>query len=85
MGYEILGLPVYLGPATTYTRESSLMSFNIGQTWATEMQSLMDGGLLKTHPILEVDGGWGGIIKGLDMLRCGEVKGQKLVVRISTM
>lgn len=82
MGFQILGLRVYLGPTTTYTREASPISFNIGQTWAAEIQSLVDQELLQPHPILEVSGGWEGIIKGLEMLRRGEVKGQKIVLKI---
>lgn len=85
MGYEILGLRVYLGPATTYTREPSQLSFGIGLKWAAEMQRLVDKGLVRPHPALEVGGRWDGIIKGLDMLVRGEVKGHKLVVRISTL
>ncbi|KKY39952.1 putative zinc binding [Diaporthe ampelina] len=84
MGYEILGQRVYLGPTTTYTREPSQLSFGIGLEWAAEMQELVDKELVRPHPALEVGGRWDGIIKGLDMLVRGEVKGHKIVVRIST-
>lgn len=83
MGYEILGDRVDLGPSSTYSREASPMCVEIGRVWVGEMQSLLDRGLVKPHPIREVQGKWDGIINGLVMLQRGEVRGEKLVVRIS--
>lgn len=85
MGYEILGQRVYLGLATTYTREPSEMAFQLGLTWAAEMQALLDRGWLDTHPVVEVQGRWEGITKGLAMLQRGEVRGHKLIVQIATL
>ena len=48
------------------------------------MQSLLDKGLITTAPIQEVEGQFEGIVKALEMLQSGEVKGKKLVVRISS-
>jgi hypothetical protein len=47
------------------------------------MQGLLDKGQIEPHPPQEITGRWEGIIKGLGMLKNGEVKGHKLVVRIS--
>ncbi|RDW74766.1 hypothetical protein BP6252_05908 [Coleophoma cylindrospora] len=84
MGPEILGARIELGD-TVYTREPSPENFEIGVVWAREMQSILDAGLVKTHPIREVPGRWEGIIHGMNMLQKGEVKGEKLVVRISDL
>lgn len=85
MGYEILNQRVNLGPTTTYTREPSETAFQVGLTWANELQVLLDKGLLQTHPLMELQGRWEGILKGLSMLQRGEVRGNKLVVRISAL
>jgi hypothetical protein len=47
------------------------------------MQKLLDAGKLKHHPVRQLDGRWDAIIEGLDMLKRGEVRGHKLVVRIA--
>ena len=44
---------------------------------------LVDSRKIKTHPIQEVPGQWDGILQGLALLESGEVRGRKLVVRIS--
>ncbi|KUI66546.1 Enoyl reductase LovC [Cytospora mali] len=81
MGYECIGLDVDLGP-TVYSRKANPRLFEITAEWAKEMQWALDRGLVKPHPIREVTGGWNGIIDGLIALQKGEVKGEKLVVRI---
>lgn len=83
MGYEILGNRVDLGPSSVYSREVSRMSFEIGQAWGTEMQSLLHKRLVRAHRARELTGDrWEAILEGLSMLQRGEVRGQKLVVRI---
>lgn len=85
MGFEGLGATVDLGPSgSTYSRQANPELFEICARWRGEVQSLMDADLIKSHPVREVPGGWQGIIDGLEMLRRGEVRGQKLVVRIAT-
>lgn len=74
-GYEGLGRPVSLGPASTdnddegvdnsvaatYSRQANLELFDITQRWTREVQALLDKGLLKPHPVREVTDGddWG--------------------------
>lgn len=84
MGFEILGVRVFLGDHNVYTREASEEMFVIGRQWAIEMQRLLHNKLIKTHPIREISGKWDGIVRGLEMLQRGEIRGEKLVVRISS-
>ncbi|KAL4981451.1 chaperonin 10-like protein [Aspergillus falconensis] len=82
MGFQILGVDMDLGEST-YTRPRSQRLMDIGIVWAREMERLMESGRIRAHPLREVEGGFGGIVKGLEILRKGEVRGVKLVVRIS--
>lgn len=85
MGYEMLGYHIDLGgTVSAYSREASEEAFDIGQRWAAEVQALVRRGLVKPHPIQEVPDKWGGILAGLAMLQAGEVRGRKLVVRMSS-
>ncbi|KAL3471726.1 chaperonin 10-like protein [Aspergillus californicus] len=81
MGFQVLGVDITLG-GSTYTRPADQKLMDIGMLWAREMEVLMEGGSVRPHPLREVEGGWEGIIRGLEMLRKGEVRGEKLVVRI---
>ncbi|KAH7322418.1 putative zinc binding dehydrogenase [Stachybotrys elegans] len=85
MGYEALGQSTQLGTGlSAYSREANQVLFNQGQLWKTELQTLLDAGSIKPHPIRELSGFWDKcILEGLEMLRKGEVRGQKLVVRLS--
>ena len=82
MGYEGLGVRIGLGP-TSYSRDASQELFGVTTRVAGEMQALVDADLIKSHPIREVPGRWEGVVDGLAMLQRGEVRGQKLVVRIA--
>jgi hypothetical protein len=84
MGYEIMGTGIDLGHPV-YTRDKSEERFRIGVKWAEEMQAILDARLVKHHPIREVGGQWEGIIAGLGMLQRGEVRGEKLAVRIADL
>jgi NADPH:quinone reductase-like Zn-dependent oxidoreductase len=83
MGYEGLGVDVDLG-STLYSRKANDGLFAITAQVAAEMQMIVDAGLVKPHPVKEITGDWDGIVNGLGMLQRGEVRGQKLVVRIAT-
>ena len=81
MTYAIMGREVKLdGP---YYRNADMAKFDLGVRWSQDVQQLVDKGRLKCHPVREIPGKWSGIIKGLDMLRNSQVRGQKLVVRIA--
>ncbi|KAL3418711.1 alcohol dehydrogenase GroES-like domain-containing protein [Phlyctema vagabunda] len=66
-----------------YHRAADLKMFDLGVRWTREVQHMLDTGSLKYHPLRELSGKWQGIIQGLEMLRSGRVRGQKLVVRLS--
>ena len=89
MGYEGMGRDFHVGSDksdaenSTYNREYSEERLALYMQWKDEMQRLLDENLIKHHPILEVDGRFEGVLKGISMLRKGEVKGQKIVVRIA--
>ncbi|KAI0449058.1 putative alcohol dehydrogenase [Xylaria acuta] len=87
MGFEVLGVDVDLGPNTTYSRKASSRLHQIGMLWASHMQQLAQEGLIMPHPLAEVESAsrqwWDAVTEGLGRLQRGEVRGQKLVVRIS--
>ena len=84
MGYEGLGLRIDLGD-TPYSREANRELFDVTVRFTGEMQALLDKNLIRPHPVRRVQGErwWEGILDGLAMLQRGEVRGQKLVVRIA--
>ena len=81
MGFQVLGVDLNLGDST-YTRPGEERLLKIGMQWAEVMEILMKERKIKTHPLKELEGGWQSIIDGLEMLKKGEVRGQKLVVKI---
>jgi hypothetical protein len=82
MGFEALGFDVDLSHPV-YARKANLELHGIALQWAQEIQSLLDQGQIKTQPIREIDGKFEGVIRALEMLQRGDVKGEKLVVRVS--
>ena len=90
MGYEVLGRRVELGgPGLTYSRDVNEPAAELGRTWAVEMQSLLNNGLVHAHPIQPIEGDGSGtswtekVVSGLETLRRGGVRGKKLVARVS--
>ena len=83
MGFESKGSDVDLGHPV-YTRKANPELFAIGNEWTEDMQALLDQGLIKTLAIRELDGRLEGVVRGLEQLHSGQVKGQKLAVRISS-
>ena len=80
MTYVVMGREVKLDGV--YHRDADPAKLDLGARWSQEVQKLADQGHLKCHPVREVPGKWQGIIQGLEMLRGGQVRGQKLVVRV---
>ena len=81
MGFEGEGYDVDLGHPV-YARKANSELHAIASFWAKEMQSLLDEDLITTQRIREVDGQFDGIIKALEFVQSGKVKGEKLVVRV---
>lgn len=46
------------------------------------MQRLLGEGRIRAHPQRVMEGGLGGVVGGLQMIRKGEVRGEKLVYRL---
>lgn len=85
MGFEGLGHDVRFGPVpSTYWRDRNPSVNALCRRWRDEVQGLLDAGSLRHHPIREMPGAWSGIIEGLALLKNGQVRGQKLVVRLSS-
>ncbi|RHZ44288.1 zinc-binding alcohol dehydrogenase family protein [Aspergillus thermomutatus] len=74
-GQEIL----FKGP---YHRDADPTMLELGSRWRDEVQGLVDAGRLRPHPVREIQGKWKGIIDGLEMMKAGEIRGQKLVVAL---
>jgi NADPH:quinone reductase-like Zn-dependent oxidoreductase len=83
MGFEGLGTEVNLGDSA-YSRPANQELLKVTIRWTREIQKLVNAGLIKPHPVREVSGEWQGIIHGLEELAAGQVRGQKLVVRVSS-
>ncbi|KAI1768456.1 GroES-like protein [Hypoxylon sp. FL1150] len=83
MGFEGQNYDVDLGHPV-YSRKANPALHAVAARWARELQPVLDAGHIATQPIREVPGRFEGIITALEMLQKGEVKGEKLVVSIST-
>lgn len=62
-----------------YSRKANAELHGIAMTWIKDIQSLLDRGAFIVKPLHELHGGFEGIIKGLDMLRRGDLQDRKLV------
>lgn len=47
------------------------------------VQSLLDRGLIDTHPVKIMPGGWQGVVRGVDTIRSQALSGHKLVYSVS--
>lgn len=85
MAYEALGEDVQLGSGSSrYQRNSNPVLFASCCRWRDEVQRLLNAGLLKHHPLREISGRWDGILQGMALLKSGQVRGEKLVVRVAS-
>ncbi|KAK2593258.1 Trans-enoyl reductase fsl5 [Conoideocrella luteorostrata] len=82
----VLG-PVIIGKRLSwpepFAREPNASLREFGSEWFSLVQDLLDKGDLKPHPHKIVDGGFEGLLNGLEVLKRKEVSGFKLVCRIS--
>ncbi|KAH7324399.1 putative zinc binding dehydrogenase [Stachybotrys elegans] len=74
MGFEPMGVDVDLGTDTTYTRHVNEEAYKIGCDWCHELQTLVDTGRVRPHPVKEIPGRWDGILEGLGRLMKGQVR-----------
>ncbi|KAF0637659.1 hypothetical protein FPSE5266_11188 [Fusarium pseudograminearum] len=80
LGPTLLGKPIGWGPP--FEREGNPEVREFAIKWFATAQHLLDQGKLKTHPVKLMEGGFEGILSGLEMLRKKQVSGQKLVYMI---
>lgn len=76
-GMDLLGEDVEW-PAP-HGRKANPVATEFGVHWNKTLQSLLDRGLVRTHPQLVRDTGFQGILHGMEELRSKAVSGQKLV------
>ncbi|CZR58351.1 related to toxD gene [Phialocephala subalpina] len=77
LGMMVLGKEIELSEG--YHRPADPECHAFGLKWYKLVQELIDEGKLRPHPYKVMDGGFEGILEGLDLLREGKNQGTKLV------
>jgi aspyridone synthetase trans-acting enoyl reductase len=77
---SIVAFTMY-GKAMTkpFRRDARPQDRSFAEMWYVRVQALLDEGEVRTHPLIEEDGGLEGVVRGADRGRKGMVKGVKLV------
>ncbi|CRG89195.1 Protein TOXD [Talaromyces islandicus] len=65
-----------------YGRDAQPEDYELGKTLFAQVQKLLDKGMIHTHPIQLMGGGWDSVVKGVDQIRNSEVSGYKLVYSV---
>ncbi|KAF3764980.1 GroES-like protein [Cryphonectria parasitica EP155] len=65
-----------------YGREAQPQDRQMANDMFPQVQKLMDDGLFSTHPVKSMDGGWAGVIRGIDLVRAQTSSGYKLVYAV---
>jgi len=66
-----------------YGRKANLEDRVFGGKAFAAVQALLNRGLIDTHPIKFMPGGWEGVCEGVDMIRTQAMSGQKLVCSVA--
>lgn len=66
-----------------YGRDARLEDRRFGAEAFAAVQSLLDRGLIDTHPVKIMPGGWQGVVRGVDTIRSQALSGHKLVYSVS--
>lgn len=83
MGPTILGAGVDAGEGSSdYAKGADPELRRWGIDFYQSIQKLIQKQKLRPHPVRVLEGGFEAILHGLELLKRGEVSGQKLVVRI---
>jgi aspyridone synthetase trans-acting enoyl reductase len=77
-GWTIFGKEDKLAGA--YYRPELPEDRKMGESWAEEMEKLLQNGELRSHPLEVCRGGLGVVLTKLDMLQKGQIRGKKIVV-----
>lgn len=80
MGLTLFGKKVALDGV--YGRDAQPLDRQMAAEMFPQVQKLVDQGLLGTHPVKSMQGGWKGVIQGVDMIRSQTMSGQKLVYAV---
>ncbi|KAL8679554.1 MAG: hypothetical protein Q9186_004174 [Xanthomendoza sp. 1 TL-2023] len=81
MGLTIFGHKVDL--EGEYGREARPHDRQLGVQAFVAIQSLLDRGLIDTHPVKRMPGRWNGVVEGVDVIRSQALSGQKLVYSVA--
>ncbi|KAL8760020.1 MAG: hypothetical protein Q9199_000335 [Rusavskia elegans] len=65
-----------------YGRAARPQDRRCGAQAFSAVQVLLDRGLIQTHPVKVMPGGWEGVMKGVDIIRSQAMSGQKLVYSV---
>ncbi|KAF5857796.1 hypothetical protein ETB97_005248 [Aspergillus alliaceus] len=65
-----------------YAREASAADRALSAKIFAAIQTLLDNGRIKSHPVRVLADSRAGVIQGVDIIRTGAISGQKLVVRV---
>ncbi|PGH21394.1 hypothetical protein AJ80_03311 [Polytolypa hystricis UAMH7299] len=65
-----------------YGRDSRPEDRKFGAKAFSVVQHLLDRGLIDTHPVKVMPGGWEGVMRGVDIIRSQALSGQKLVYSV---
>ncbi|KAL8721590.1 MAG: hypothetical protein Q9225_001754 [Loekoesia sp. 1 TL-2023] len=66
-----------------YGRDARPQDRRFGAQAFAAVQALLDRGLVDTHPVKVMPGGWEGVMRGVDIIRSQALSGQKLVYSVS--
>ncbi|KAH7032559.1 chaperonin 10-like protein [Microdochium trichocladiopsis] len=66
-----------------YGREANPEDRVFGGKAFAAVQSLLDRGLIDTHPVKPMPGGWEGVCEGVDIIRTQAMSGQKMVYSVA--
>jgi aspyridone synthetase trans-acting enoyl reductase len=77
LGYTVFGGRVQL--SSEYQKEAAPQDVIFAGWWTAKMEKLIEGGLVKAHPIQVREGGLASIIDDGELMRAGNVSGKKLV------
>lgn len=79
-GPAAIGKKIALPPPLAREENPAIRDWTL--EWFRNIQSLTDTGKVRLHPLKMIDGGFEGILQGLDLLKRKQVSAQKLVVKI---
>lgn len=66
-----------------YGRDARPQDREFGAKAFAAVQDLLDRGLIDTHPVKVMPGGWEGVMGGVDIIRSQALSGQKLVYSVA--